>query len=130
MKTLLLIVFIVILLLAVSIPVWLAIRVMRHPEKDSGMRRVMAEERGEEYEKGMQKFLMVNYLGSGLVWLMAAVLELVFRWESPLSMLISAFTLCLVLVIAKWRFTGELSKAGCVTLALGLVFAVIYYGVF
>ena len=130
MKTLLLIVLIVILLLMVSIPIWLAIRVMRHPEKDSGMRRVMAEERGEEYEKGMQKFLMVNYLSVVFALVMAAVLERVFRLESTLSMLIAGCVFCLVLVIAKWRFTGELSKAGCVTLALGVVFTIVYYGVF
>lgn len=31
---------------------------------------------------------------------------------------------CLVLVIAKWRFTGEFSKAGMVTFAVGLVLTV------
>ena len=120
MKTLLLIVFIVILLLAVSIPVWLAIRVMRHPEKDSGMRRVMALQRGAEYEKGMQKFFMLSYLFTGLSFVMAAVLEDVFGMERFLSLLIPAIALGLLLNIAKWRFTGEISKAGLVTTAIGL----------
>lgn len=120
MKTTGLIFLIAFLLLMVSIPVWFAIRVMRHPEKDRGMRRVMAEERGAEYEAGMQKFLMVNYLSTGLAWLLAALLELVFHMESFHSMLIAACALCLVLVIAKWRFTGEFSKAGLVTFAIGL----------
>jgi hypothetical protein len=114
----------------VSIPVWLAIRVMRHPEKDRGMRRIMEEQRGAEYEKGMQKFFMVNYLSTGLTWVLAVLLERFLHLDSLFSMLIAGCGFCLVLVIAKWRFTGELSKAGCVTLALGLVFAVIYYGVF
>lgn len=126
MKTTGLILLIAFLLLMVSIPVWFAIRVMRHPEKDRGMKRVMAEQRGAEYEKGMQKFLMVNYLSAGLGWMLAALLDLVFHMESFLSMLIPACALGLVLVIAKWRFTGEFSKAGLVTFAVGLVIIVTY----
>ncbi|MBO7616025.1 MAG: hypothetical protein J6T22_02350 [Bacteroidales bacterium] len=126
MKTAILIFLIAFLLLMVSIPVWFAIRVIRHPEKDRGMKKVMAEQRGAEYESGMQKFLMVNYLSSGLAWALAALLDLVFHMESFLSMLIPACLLCLVLVIAKWRLTGEFSKAGLVTFAVGLVIIVTY----
>ena len=111
MNTTGLILLIAFLLLMVSISVWFAIRVMRHPEKDRGMRRVMAEERGAEYEAGMQKFFMVNYLSAGIGWVVAALLEIIFHLDSFLAMLIPACALCLVLVIAKWRFTGEFSKA-------------------
>ena len=114
------------LLLMVAIPIWFAIRVKRHPEKDRGMRRVMAEQRGTEYEVGMQKFFMANYLSTGLAWVLAALLENVFHMESFPAMLILACALCLVLVIAKWRFTGEFSKAGFVTFAIGLVFTIVY----
>ena len=120
------ILLVVFLLLMVSIPVWFAIRVMRHPEKDSGMRRVMAEQRGAEYEAGMQKFFMVNYLSTGLAWVVAALLEIIFHMESILAMWIAGLGLCLVLVIAKWRFTREFSKAGFVTFAIGLVSLVVY----
>ena len=74
--TILLIAF---LLIMVSIPVWFAIRVKRHPEKDRGMRRVMEEQRGTEYEAGMQKFLMVNYISAGIAWVVAALIEIVFH---------------------------------------------------
>lgn len=126
MNTTGLILLIAFLLLMVSISVWFAIRVMRHPEKDRGMRRVMAEERGAEYEAGMQKFLMVNYLSTGLAWLLAALLEIVFHMKSFLAMWIASLALCLVLVIAKWRFTSEFSKAGSVTFAIGFVLLVVY----
>ena len=112
--------------LLVAIPIWFAIRVKRHPEKDRGMRRVMAEQRGTEYEVGMQKFFMANYLSTGLAWVLAALLENVFHMESFPAMLIAGCGLCLVLVIAKWRFTGEFSKAGFVTFAIGLVFTIVY----
>ena len=90
------------------------------------MKRIMEEQRGTEYEAGMQKFLMVNYLSAGIAWVLAALLEIVFRLESFHAMWIAALGLCLVLVIAKWRFTGEFSKAGFVTFAIGLAITVIY----
>ena len=126
MKTLVLIFLIVILLLTVSIPIWLAIRVKRHPEKDRGMRGVMAEQRGAEYEKGMQKFFMLSYLSTIPCFMMAVVFEDVFGMEKFLSLLIPSFAFGLLLNIAKWRFTGEFSKAGLVTFAIGLVLMVIY----
>ena len=125
-KPLLIILAILLLLVVVAVPVWFAIRVMRHPEKDSGMRRVMEEQRGAEYEAGMQKFFMVNYLSTGLAWVLAALLEIVFHLESFLAMWIAGLVLCLMLVIAKWRFTGEFSKAGFVTFAIGLALLVVY----
>lgn len=125
MKTLVLIFLIVILLLTVSIPIWLAIRVKRHPEKDRGMRRVMAEQRGAEYEKGMQKLFMVNYLSVAPCFVISVVLEDVFGMEKYLSLMIPAIAVGLALNIAKWRFTGEISKAGLVTTAIGLVLTVI-----
>ncbi len=121
------ILIIALLLLMASFFVWLAIRVKRHPEKDDSMKKVMAEQRGTEYEEGMQNFFMVNYLSTGLAWVLAAVLEVFFDMKSFPSMLISATGLCLVLVIAKLRFTGEFSKAGFVTFAIGLAIIVAYF---
>ena len=86
----------------------------------------MEERRGAEYEAGMQKFFMANYLSTGLAWVVAALLEIIFHMESILAMWIAGLGLCLVLVIAKWRFTGEFSKAGFVTFAIGLVSLVVY----
>ena len=106
--------------------IWLAIRVMRHPEKDRGMKRIMEEQRGIEYERGMQKFFAISYLCTGFICVMPALLETVFGIERILSLLIAGCVFCLVLVIAKWRFTGEFSKAGTVTFAVGLVVTVIY----
>jgi hypothetical protein len=107
--------------------VWLAIRVKRHPEKDENMKKVMAKQRGTEYEEGMQNLYMVNYLSTGLAWVLATVLQFFFDMKSFPSMLISATGLCLVLVIAKLRFTGEFSKAGFVTFAIGLAIIVAYF---
>jgi len=95
------ILLIALLLLTASFFLWLAVRVKRHPEN--------------------------NYLSTGLAWVLAAVLEVFFDMKSFPSMLISATGLCLVLVIAKLRFTGEFSKAGFVTFAIGLAIIVAYF---
>ncbi len=124
-KPLLILLAIFLLLVVAAVPVWLAIRVMRHPEKDRSMRGVMAEQRGDEYEKGMQKFFMVSYLSTIPCFVMAAVLEDVFGMEKFLSLLIPAIALGLVLNITKWHFTGEFSKAGLVTFAIGLALTVV-----
>lgn len=124
-KPLLILLAILLLLVVAIVPVWLAIRVKRHPEKDRGMRGVMAEQRGAEYEKGMQKFFMLSYLSTIPCFMMAVVFEDVFGMEKFLSLMIPAIALGLLLNIAKWRFTGEISKAGLVTTAIGLVLTVI-----
>lgn len=116
----------VFLLITLAISVWFAIRVKYHPEKDRGMRRVMEEQRGAEYEAGMQKFLMVNYVSNGVAWVVAVLIEIVFHLETFLAMWITGLGLCLMLVIAKWRFMGEFSKAGFVTFAIGLALLVVY----
>lgn len=116
----------VFLLIMLAISVWFAIRVKYHPEKDRGMRRVMEEQRGAEYEAGMQKFLMVYYVSTGVAWVVAALIEVVFHIQSFLAMWITGLGLGLVLVIAKWRFMGEFSKAGIVTFAIGLALLVVY----
>lgn len=126
-KPLLILLAILLLLVVAVVPVWLAIRVKRHPEKDQGMRGVMAEQRGVEYEKGMQKFFMLSYLFTIPCFVMAAVLEDVFGMERFLSLLIPAIALGLALNIAKWRFTGEISKAGLVTTAIGVMLTVVYF---
>ena len=120
------ILIIALLLLMASFFVWLAIRVKRHPEKDENMKKVMAKQRGTEYEEGMQNLYMVNYLSTGLAWVLAAVLEIFFDMEAFPSMLISATGLCLVWVIAKLRFTGEFSKSWFVAFAIGLALLVYF----
>ncbi|MCR5038594.1 MAG: hypothetical protein K6A94_04575 [Bacteroidales bacterium] len=116
----------VFLLIMLAISVWFAIRVKYHPEKDRGMRRVMEERRGAEYEAGMQKFFMANYVSNGVAWVVAVLIEIVFHLETFLAMWITGLGFGLMLNIAKWRFMGEFSKAGFVTFAIGLALLVVY----
>lgn len=86
----------------------------------------MAQQRGTEYEASMQKFLMVNYLATGIAWALAGLLQIVFDMETFPAMLISTLALCLVLIIAKWRYMREFSKASLVGFGIGLALIVVY----
>ena len=104
----------------VSLCVWLVVRVKRHPEKDRSMRRIMKEQRGAEYEAGMQKFLIVNYLIGGLALVMTPLLGFILGMDELSLGLIAGCVVCLVMVITQWRFTGEFSKFVMVFLQFGL----------
>ncbi len=74
----------------------------------------------------MQKLFMVNYISTGIAWVVAALIEIVFHLESFLAAWIAGLGFCLVLVIAKWRFIGELNKVGLVASAIWLVVMITY----
>ena len=114
----------VISLLIVSGFVWAAIRVKRHPEKDRFMQRVMKEQKGADYEKGMQKCLIFNYLSFG-------VSLVLFKWLEDLvdvdTILTIATAVFLVGLIVKWRYTGEFSKWVFVILSALLILGIGYH---
>ena len=118
------ILFFVVSLLIVSGFVWLAIRVKRHPERDKFMQRVMKEQKGADYEKGMQKCLIFLYLSFG-------VFLALFRWLEDLLDLDTITTIATALFIVgfivKWRYTGEFSKWGLVILSVLLSLGIGYH---
>ena len=111
------ILYYVFLLLVVSIDVWLAIRVKRHPERDFFMRGVMKEQKGTEYEKRMQKYFIFCYLYGCVLWLWFYG----FYWFDSLFEIVSELTLAmaygLVWYIVRWRCTGKFNKWGFIVLA-------------
>ena len=118
------ILFFVVLLLIVSGFVWAAIRVKQHPERDKNMQRVMKEQKGTDYEKGMQKYLMFFYLTFGVFLVLFKWLEDLFDLDTILTI---ATALFLVGFIVKWRYTGEFSKWGFVILAVLLSLGIGYH---
>lgn len=118
------IVFFVVSLLIVSGFVWLAIRVKRHPERDKFMQKVMKEQKGVDYEKGMQKCLIFFYLSFG-------VSLVLFNWlgnlvDPPMILTINV-ALFLALFIVGWRYTGDFSKWVFVILAVLLSLGIGYH---
>lgn len=105
----------------IVLSVCLAVRLKRHPEKDEKMKKVVAEQRGSEYEAAMRKFLMVNYLTAALTFVLAVLFQIIFGVNEIISMWIIGCVLPLVAVITKLRFTGELSKFEKVFTAVWLV---------
>ena len=118
------IVFFVVSLLIVSGFVWLAIRVKRHPERDKFMQKVMKEQKGVDYEKGMQKCLIFFYLSFG-------VSLVLFNWlgnlvDPPMILTINV-ALFLALFIVGWRYTGDFSKWVFLILAVLLSLGIGYH---
>ena len=118
------ILYFVVPLLIVSGFVWAAIRVKRHPERDKFMQKVMKEQKGADYEKGMQKCLVFFYLTFGVFLVLFKWLEDLFDLDTILTI---ATALFIVGFIVKWRFTGEFSKWGFVILSVLLSLGIGYH---
>ena len=114
------ILYFVSMLLIVSIAVWLAIRVKRHPERDFLMRGVMKEQKGTEYEKRMQKYFIFCYLYGCVYWLW--LFE--FHWFYNLFEIVVELTLLLayglIWYIVRWRcmLPDKLSIEGNYSIAI------------
>ena len=116
----------IVLLSLLVIPgfVWLAIRVKRHPEKDKFMRRVMKEQKGTEYEKGMQKCLIFIYLSFGISLVLIKWLDNFVDGTLIMTLIVALF---LAGFIVKWRYTGEFYKWVFITLAALLSLSIGYH---
>ena len=101
------IVFFVVSLLIVSGFVWLAIRVKRHPERDKFMQKVMKEQKGAEYEKGMQKYYIYNYLSLGVSLVLFKWLENLFEFPLIMTLMVALYLAGLIIM---WRYTGVFFK--------------------
>ena len=108
-----------------ALAVWFAVRLKRHPEKDGNMKKAMAEQRGTEYEDGMRKFLMINYLTAGFAFVMAVLIQIIFGMDDVPSMMIAGCVPWLVVVITQWHFTGKFSKLWMVCFAVWLVATIV-----
>ena len=101
------ILFIVVSLLVFSGFVWLAIRVKRHPERDKFMQKVMKEQKGAEYEKGMQKYYIYNYLSLGVSLVLFKWLENLFEFPLIMTLMVALYLAGLIIM---WRYTGVFFK--------------------
>lgn len=114
----------VIFLLVAAISFWRAIQVKRHPETDPAMQRVMKEQKGAEYEKGMQKYLIFSYLSFGVFWALFQWLENLVGFISMLTLIVALGLACLMV---KWRYTGVFHKWGFIALAALLSLGIGYH---
>ena len=101
------ILYFVSMLLIVSIAVWLAIRVKRHPERDRFMREVMKEQKGTEYEKRMQKYFIFCYLYGCVLCLWFFWFHRFYNLIEIISELTLELAYFLVWFIVRWCCTGK-----------------------
>lgn len=81
-----------------------AFLVKRNPEKIRGLRKLKDEQRGIQYEAGMQKVYFVNYLITGFLWVITGVIGYFFGMKLTYLMLFLGLVGWLIVVISKWRY--------------------------
>ena len=107
-----------------------AFRVKRNPEKVYSFQKVKNEQRGIQYELGMQRVYFLNYLINGVLWIVTGVLsyflgmKITYMYMLFLMSVLGSF--CVLIV--KWRFTGDVQKWNWVMLiALALILILCFY---
>ena len=104
-----------------------AFLVKRNPEKIRGLRKLKDERRGIQYEAGMHKVYFMNYMITGFLWIFAGVIGYFFGMKLTYLMLFLGLVGCLIVVISKWRYTGDVPKWNWVLLAAGVVLMASYH---
>lgn len=104
-----------------------AFLVKRNPEKIRGLRKLKDERRGIQYEAGMQKVYFMNYMITGFLWIFTGVIGYFFGMKLTYLMLFLGLVGCLIVVVSKWRYTGDVPKWNWVLLAAGVVLMASYH---
>ena len=104
-----------------------AFLVKRNPEKIRGLRKLKDERRGIQYEAGMQKVYFMNYMITGFLWIFTGVIGYFFGMKLTYLMLFLGLVGCLIVVVSKWRYMGDVPKWNWVLLAVGVVAIVGYH---
>lgn len=104
-----------------------AFLVKRNPEKIRGLRKLKDERRGIQYEAGMQKVYFMNYMITGFLWIFTGVIGYFFGMKLTYLMLFLGLVGCLIVVVSKWRYMGDVPKWNWVLLAVGIVAIVGYH---
>ena len=107
-------------------PIFKAFQVRQDPMKSRNLRKMKALQPDAELTPGIQEFYFVNYLITGILWMLTGVIGWLFGMELTYVMLALAIIGGFALFIAKWRIMGIAPKWHLVVLALAVVLFVSY----
>lgn len=107
-------------------PIYKAFQVRRDPMKSRNLRKMKTLNPEVELTPEIQKFYFVNYLITGILWMLTGVIGWLFGMELTYVMLALAIIGGFVLFMAKWRIMGVASTWHLVVLALAVVLFVLY----
>ena len=108
-------------------PIYQAFLVKRNPMKIRYFRKMKALQPDVELDPRLQKFYFVNYLITGILWILTGLIGWYFGMNPTYVMLALAIIGGFVLFVAKWRIMGEASAWHLVILALAVVLMVVYH---
>lgn len=108
------------------IPIYQAFRVKRNPMKIRNLRKMKALQPDVELDPRLQKFYFVNYLITGILWILTGLIGWLFGMKLTYVMFALAIIGGIAVYVAKWRIMGRAQKWPLVVLALAVVLVVVF----
>jgi len=109
------------------IPIYQAFLVKRNPMKIRNLRKMKALQPDAELDPRLQQLYFVNYLITGILWMLTGLIGWLFGMKLTYVMFALAIIGGITVFVAKWRIMGETPKWHLVMLALAVVLVIVYH---
>ena len=109
------------------IPIYQAFLVKRNPMKIRFFRKMKALQPDAELDPRLQQLYFVNYLITGILWMLTGLIGWLFGMKLTYVMFALAIIGGITVFVAKWRIMGETPKWHLVMLALAVVLVIVYH---
>ena len=109
------------------IPIYQAFQVKRNPMKIRNLRKMKALQPDVELDPRLQQLYFVNYLITGILWILTGLIGWLFGMKLTYVMFALAIIGGITVFVAKWRIMGETPKWHLVMLALAVVLVIVYH---
>ena len=109
------------------IPIYQAFQVKRNPMKIRNLRKMKALQPDVELDPRLQQLYFVNYLITGILWMLTGLIGWLFGMKLTYAMFALAIIGGITVFVAKWRIMGETPKWHLVMLALAVVLVIVYH---
>ena len=109
------------------IPIYQAFQVKRNPMKIRNLRKMKALQPDVELDPRLQQLYFVNYLITGILWMLTGLIGWLFGMKLTYVMFALAIIGGITVFVAKWRIMGETPKWHLVMLALAVVLVIVYH---
>ena len=109
------------------IPIYQAFQVKRNPMKIRNLRKMKALQPDVELDPRLQQLYFVNYLITGILWILTGLIGWLFGMKLTYVMFALAIIGGITVFVAKWRIMGETQKWHLVMLALAVVLVIVYH---
>lgn len=109
------------------IPIYQAFLVKRNPMRIRFFRKMKALQPDAELDPRLQQLYFVNYLITGILWMLTGLIGWLFGMKLTYVMFALAIIGGITVFVAKWRIMGETPKWHLVMLALAVVLVIVYH---